>query len=553
MHTLIGISALALGGTLAAGVRPAQAQAAAFPDVPENHWAYTAVQSLADKGLVKGYPNGQFLGNRALTRYEFATVVDRLLQTIADIKSGAPQTPAVTQDDLNKIQVLVDSFKTELTAIQSDVTKAQADITTLRGQVEDLRQDVLDTKDLANKAQDTANNSYGVGAKRKFQISGYIQARYFAADEHNQTSADHLKFPYGKAPGNSYNGDYASGSNGGSFVIRRSRLKFTGQLTQNTRYAIQLDASGFANPTATPSNSNSANNSAVSVREGYVNYTFGNGDPLKNIGITAGMFSTPFGYILPLSTANHIQAERPLAFNEGGQGLFSGQDYDRGVQVTGGSASLRLTAALINGTGQVSNDTDRQVDQVYRAAYQTGDKKLGIGVSYYNGHVPDYSDVGPAYQSRKKELTGADVQYNPTANIFVNGEYVAGKFEQRTYFANPAGSLLNQSTLALSSNVYAPGNKVEGYYALGGYTFSPAGAHPLTFAVNYDEFNRAKSGAGSDSSYTDQNLGFGALYGLDKATRLRLWYTKPSKVAHAPSSVNPEKVGLFVSELQVKF
>jgi hypothetical protein len=540
VHTLIGISALALGGVLATGSQPAQAQAATFPDVPDNHWAYSAVQSLADKGLVKGYPNGQFLGNRALTRYEFASVVDRLLQTIADMKSGAAPTTSVTQDDLNKIQVLVDSFKTELTAIQADVAKAQTDITTLRGQVEDLRQDVLDTKEIANKAQDTANNSYGVGAKRKFQIGGYIQARYFAADSGSRdTGTDHLLYPRGKAPGSSpYNGDYAANSNGASFVIRRSRLKLTGQVTPNTKYAIQFDASGVSN----------AGSAAVSIREGNVAYTFGDGNPVTNLTVTAGMFATPFGYILPSSAATFIQGERPLAFNEGGQGLFSSQDYDRGVQLSGGNANLRLTAALINGTGHTSNDTDRQLDQVYRAAYQTTDKKVGVGVSYYNGHVPDFTNTGTAYTSRKKELTGADVQFAPTANIFLNGEYVEGKFEQRTFFNGAT-----QGALALTSNQFAPGNKIEGYYVLGGYTFSPAGAHPLTLALNYDEFNRAKSGTGSDSSYTDKNLGYGVLYSLDKATRLRLWYTKPNKVAHAPGAVDPEKVGLFISELQVKF
>ncbi|WP_218025627.1 porin [Capsulimonas corticalis] len=548
-NTAIALGALAVGAVVAAPA--AQAQGTSFPDVPQNHWAYTSVQSLADKGLVKGYPNGQFLGNRALTRYEFATVVDRLLQTIADMKSGATPTNAVTQDDLNKIQVLVDSFKTELTAIQADVTKAQADIAELRGNVEDLRQDVLDTKDLANKAQDTANNSYGVGAKRKFQISGYIQARYFDAtgsDNQDPKSVNHLTYPHGKVPGNSpYNGTYASGSNGASFIVRRSRLKFTGQLTQNTRYAIQLDASGFASPTSTPNSSNASSNAAVSVREGNATYAFGNGDPAKNLSITAGMFANPFGYILPLSSASTIQAERPLAFNEGGQGLFANQDYDRGVQVAGVAGPVKYTVALVNGTGLASNDTDRQVDQIYRLAYQTGDKKLGVGASFYNGHVADYSNTGAAYTSRKKQLTGADVQYNPTANIFLNGEYVEGKFEQRTAYAG-----LNQGALALATT-YAPGNKIEGYYALGGYSFSPAGTHTLTLAASYDEFNRAKSGAGSNSSYTDKNFGYGALYNLDKSTRLRLWYTKPNKVAHAPGAVDPEKVGLFVSELQVKF
>lgn len=50
-----------------------------FPDVPENHWAYVMVQDLAYKGIVVGYPDGNFSGDRTLTRYEFAVALDRAI------------------------------------------------------------------------------------------------------------------------------------------------------------------------------------------------------------------------------------------------------------------------------------------------------------------------------------------------------------------------------------------------------------------------------------------------------------------------------------------
>ena len=50
-----------------------------FPDVPENHWAYMMVQDLAYKGIVVGYPDGNYQGNRTLTRYEFAVALDRAI------------------------------------------------------------------------------------------------------------------------------------------------------------------------------------------------------------------------------------------------------------------------------------------------------------------------------------------------------------------------------------------------------------------------------------------------------------------------------------------
>lgn len=51
-----------------------------FPDVASNHWAYEAVSDLSRRGLVEGYPDGTFGGDRLLTRYEFAQIVYRALQ-----------------------------------------------------------------------------------------------------------------------------------------------------------------------------------------------------------------------------------------------------------------------------------------------------------------------------------------------------------------------------------------------------------------------------------------------------------------------------------------
>lgn len=51
-----------------------------FPDVASNHWAYEAVSDLSRRGLVEGYPDGTFGGDRLLTRYEFAEIVYRALQ-----------------------------------------------------------------------------------------------------------------------------------------------------------------------------------------------------------------------------------------------------------------------------------------------------------------------------------------------------------------------------------------------------------------------------------------------------------------------------------------
>jgi hypothetical protein len=72
-------------GTLAIVVTSAPAFAQGgkqFPDVVPDHWAAQAVKMLADKGIIIGYPDGTFEGSRAMTRYEFAMAISRLLPLI---------------------------------------------------------------------------------------------------------------------------------------------------------------------------------------------------------------------------------------------------------------------------------------------------------------------------------------------------------------------------------------------------------------------------------------------------------------------------------------
>jgi len=51
-----------------------------FPDVPENHWAYDYVENLQKRGIIEGYPDGNFGGDRSMTRYEYAAMLYRALE-----------------------------------------------------------------------------------------------------------------------------------------------------------------------------------------------------------------------------------------------------------------------------------------------------------------------------------------------------------------------------------------------------------------------------------------------------------------------------------------
>ncbi len=74
---------------------PCFAQVSPADTVPFEHWAYDAVQQLVDAGIIIGYPDGTFMGDRAMTRYEFAMAISRLLDQIDEIEGPpGPQGPA---------------------------------------------------------------------------------------------------------------------------------------------------------------------------------------------------------------------------------------------------------------------------------------------------------------------------------------------------------------------------------------------------------------------------------------------------------------------------
>jgi predicted porin len=159
------IALLTLAALVLAISIPASAQQ--FADVPTDHWAYAAVQQLAQAGIIQGYPDGTFGGKRALTRYECADALSRAIPAIqAAVKAGLPastggtvgpagpagprgaQGPAGPRGaqgpagpagpgarELATMQSLVNQFRTELTGLGVDVAGLKKDIAALQQRV----------------------------------------------------------------------------------------------------------------------------------------------------------------------------------------------------------------------------------------------------------------------------------------------------------------------------------------------------------------------------------------------------------------------------------
>ncbi len=95
-------------------------------DVQPTDWAFQALQSLVERyGCIAGYPDGNYRGNRALTRYEFAAGLNACLNRVNELIATAT-ADGVTREDLARIEKLREEFATELIALRGRVDKLEA-------------------------------------------------------------------------------------------------------------------------------------------------------------------------------------------------------------------------------------------------------------------------------------------------------------------------------------------------------------------------------------------------------------------------------------------
>jgi len=112
MKKLVLVLVLVFAFTLTALANP-------FVDVPLNHWAYDAVQSLSAKGIIVGYPDGTFGGAKSLTRYEFAEAVAKALAYVEGMDFAAA-------DDVVVLEKLAIEFADELASLGVTVADLEA-------------------------------------------------------------------------------------------------------------------------------------------------------------------------------------------------------------------------------------------------------------------------------------------------------------------------------------------------------------------------------------------------------------------------------------------
>ena len=124
------LAVLSLSGKVFAGT---------YPDVPEGHWAYDAIERLYEEGLMEGYADGTFKGQRNMTRFEVAIILARIVDTLTEriaaleekvgIISKKPEEKVETEEE-KKVEIAPGKLVTseELAELKKIVEKLSADL-----------------------------------------------------------------------------------------------------------------------------------------------------------------------------------------------------------------------------------------------------------------------------------------------------------------------------------------------------------------------------------------------------------------------------------------
>jgi hypothetical protein len=249
----------------------AQAQLDALKDIPPNSWAYQSIVELVNDGIVVGYPDGTFKGNRPLTRYEAAVIVERAVQYLTKQLANPQTAPTVSPSDIAALRNLVAEFRGDIDALKLKVS----DLDTRLAQVE-----------ATQKKDETAQrNDEAAAARAKLSATYFVRAGDFSEDTAaytnafvgtaapgckpaTQTCTGYLGLPAGYAltggnPGTNVGSQggsnkYLAGANATGYGYQLLRVMLDGTLDPTFSYHVRLENRYFWDTPSAQLSSNAA-------------------------------------------------------------------------------------------------------------------------------------------------------------------------------------------------------------------------------------------------------------------------------------------------------
>lgn len=122
-----------------------------FADINKDHWAYDAVTQLAAKGVLKGYANGKFRGEKPLTRYEMAMVLAKLLEKLPTNKGR------LNTSDFKTIERLTIEFSEELSLLGVKVQALEEELKSIRGELDQVKEGIREVEEIKTSTRDTVS------------------------------------------------------------------------------------------------------------------------------------------------------------------------------------------------------------------------------------------------------------------------------------------------------------------------------------------------------------------------------------------------------------
>jgi hypothetical protein len=209
----------------------AQAQIDALKDLDPSSWAYTSIKDLVADGIIVGYPDGTFKGNRPLTRYEAAVMVERAVQYVTKQLANPQTASSVTQADLDALRGLLDTFRGDIDALRLRVS----DI--------DNRLKSVETKQTADEA--TINRAK-IGLVEQIRPGNFNDAVAAYNGDGRALLPNVPLTPIGSqtqvgAGGNVSAQRWLSGNNGSGYGYQLLRILLDGQVDKNTSYHVRAE------------------------------------------------------------------------------------------------------------------------------------------------------------------------------------------------------------------------------------------------------------------------------------------------------------------------
>jgi hypothetical protein len=463
---------LSAGAALLALTLAAPGRAQAPQDVPRDHWAYSAVQDLASKGLIRGYPpNGDFFGARSVTRYEMAAIVDRILQHLGTAAPGE-----VKQSELDEMRRLADEYRVELTVIGGRLDAVEKDLSGLKERVDATEADMADAKGGVQSALDAIGEQAGHVDKLN---SGKVDAGF------GRVKLGGLLQLWAGAGDNLFSGDVDN-----SLRIRRAELKLSGSINPVAYWTVMVDPAKSLSVSTTTAGGNvtgvSLNPTGNILQDFVLGYKFS-----PALALEVGQQKIPLSMDALTSSSKLLAIERSLMNSLPTNNGRIGDARDIGAMLRYTGNKVEAQAGAFNDAGSRQNQTDDN------------------NAKEFMYHV-QYKGLGPLLLGVYQEISGG-----------VNGRRETPRKRLGFEAAVEKGRHYIQAEVARAED-NEPAVRSEGGYAMYAYQFSPA----WQAVVRGDYWNPNRSLSGADKN-TEKDLTLGVNYYLTgHNAKLQFNYTR---------------------------